>query len=40
MEDTFVKIGKGKDLGNLTETIYKMDAVQKNLLETFLTGRN
>jgi len=24
----------------MTETIYKMDTVQKNLLETFLTGRN
>ena len=24
----------------MSETIYKMDTVQKNLLETFLTGRN
>ena len=24
----------------MTETIYRMDTVQKNLLDTFLTGRN
>ena len=24
----------------MSETIYKMDTVQKNLLETFLNGRN
>jgi hypothetical protein len=36
----FIKIAEGKDQGSLTETIYKMDTVQKNLLETFLTGRN
>lgn len=24
----------------MSETIYKMDKIQKNLLETFLTGRN
>ena len=24
----------------MSETIYKMDKVQKNLLDTFLTGRN
>lgn len=24
----------------MTETIYKMDTLQQNLLETFLTGRN
>ena len=40
MEDVFVKISEGKDQGNLTETIYKMDKVQQNLLETFLVGRN
>ena len=40
MEDVFVKISQGKDQGSMTETIYKMDTVQKNLLETFLTGRN
>lgn len=40
LENVFVKIGEGKNQGELTETIYKMDTVQKNLLETFLTGRN
>lgn len=39
-EDVFIKIAEGKDQGNLSETIYKMDTVQKNLLETFLVGRN
>ena len=40
LENVFVKIAEGKDQGSLTETIYRMDTVQKNLLETFLTGRN
>ena len=40
LENVFIKIGEGKNQGELTETIYKMDTVQKNLLETFLTGRN
>lgn len=40
MEDVFVKIAEGKDQGSMTETIYKMNTVEKNLLETFLEGRN
>jgi hypothetical protein len=40
LENNFIKIAEGKNQGNLTETIYKMDSVQKNLLETFLSGRN
>ena len=40
LENNFIKIAEGKDQGNMTETIYKMDTVQKNLLDTFLTGRN
>ena len=40
MESSFIKIAEGKDQGSMTETIYKMDTVEKNLLETFLTGRN
>lgn len=39
-EDTFVKIAEGKDQGNLTETIYRLDRVQKNLLDNFLIARN
>lgn len=39
-EDVFIKIAEGKDQGNMTETIYRMDKVQKNLLENFLTARN
>jgi len=40
MEDTFVKIAEGKDQGSLTETIYKMNKTEKDLLNTFLEGRN
>lgn len=40
LENTFIKIAEGKGQGDMTETIYKMDTVQKNLLDTFLTGRN
>lgn len=39
-EDVFVKIAEGKDQGHLTETTYRLDKVQKNLLDTFLTMRN
>ena len=39
-EDVFIKIAEGKDQGSMTETIYHMDTVQKNLLENFLTARN
>jgi hypothetical protein len=40
MEDVFVKIAEGKNQGELTETIYKMNKLEKNLLENFLTARN
>ena len=40
LENVFIKVAEGKDQGSLTETIYRMDTVQMNLLETFLTGRN
>lgn len=40
LEDVFVKVSEGKGQGDMTETIYKMDKVQQNLLETFLVGRN
>jgi len=39
-EDVFVKIAEGKDQGNLSETIYRMDKTQKTLLDNFLTARN
>lgn len=38
-ENVFVKISK-EDQGRSSEAIYKMDTVEKNLLDTFLTGRN
>jgi len=40
LEDVFVKIGKKEEQGGMSETIYRMDTLQKNLLETFLVGRN
>lgn len=40
LENVFIKVAEGKDQGSLTETIYRMDTVQKNLLDTFLEGRN
>lgn len=39
MEDTFIKIGKGENQGCLTETIYKLDPMKKNLIENFLYSR-
>lgn len=39
-EDQFIAIAEGKDQGNLTETIYRMDKKEKNLLENFLYVRN
>lgn len=40
MENTFISIGQGEGNGNLKETIYKMDTVEKNLLKNFLEVRN
>ena len=39
MEDTFIKIGKGENQGCLTETIYKLDPMKKNLIQNFLYAR-
>jgi hypothetical protein len=39
-EDKFISIGEGKGQGNLTETIYRMDKLEKNLLDNFLYVRN
>lgn len=38
-EDTFIKIASEKN-GQKSETIYRMDKLEKNLLENFLTARN
>jgi len=40
MENTFIQIAEGKDKNNLNTSIYKMDGLQKDLLNTFLVGRN
>ena len=39
-EDTFISIAEGKDQGHLTETIYKMNKKEKDLLDNFLYVRN
>ena len=39
MEDTFIKIGKGENQGCLTEKIYKLNPMKKNLIENFLYAR-
>lgn len=39
-ENSFISIAEGKDQGNLTETIYKMDKKEKTLLDNFLYVRN
>lgn len=39
-ENTFISIAQGKNQGDLTETIYKMDKKEKVLLDNFLYVRN
>ena len=39
-EDVFVNIAEQKKDGNRKDVIYRLDKVQKNLLDNFLTGRN
>ena len=38
-ENTFIKIAQGKGQGDLTETIYKMDPIEKKLLDNFMLSR-
>lgn len=38
-EDTFIKIAQGKGQGEMTETIYKMDPIEKKLLDNFMLSR-
>ena len=40
MEDQFISIAEGKDNGHLKETLYKMNKKEKDLLNSFLEGRN
>ena len=40
MENTFISIAEGKNQGCLTETIYKMDKKEKELLDNFMLSRN
>ena len=40
MENTFIKIATDDKSTGKSETIYKMDGVEKVLLNTFLEGRN
>ena len=39
-EDKFISIAEGKNQGDLSETIYKMDKKEKVLLDNFLYVRN
>lgn len=39
-EDQFVKISKGEGDGKMSETIYRMDKQEKNLLDNFMVVRN
>lgn len=39
-ENVFISIGKGDGNGKMKETMYKMDTVEKNLLQNFLYVRN
>ena len=39
-ENTFISIAEGKNQGDLTESIYKMDKKEKVLLDNFLFVRN
>ena len=39
-EDVFVSIAEGKDLGSLSETMYKMNKKEKDLFENFMQVRN
>ena len=39
-ENTFISIAEGKDQGHLSETIYKMNKKEKDLLDNFLYVRN
>jgi hypothetical protein len=38
-ESTFIKIAQGQNQGDLKETIYKMDPVEKKLLDNFMLSR-
>lgn len=39
MEDTFIKVAEGKDQGSMSEKIYRLEPMKKNLIENFLYAR-
>lgn len=39
-EDVFISIAEGKDQGSMTERIYKMNKIEKDLVENFMYARN
>ena len=39
MEDTFIKVAKGDGQGNMSEKVYKLEPMKKNLIENFLYAR-
>lgn len=40
MEDSFLKIAKGENQGDLKETIYRLDPMEKVLVDNFMYARN
>jgi hypothetical protein len=40
LEDVFIRIAEGKDQGSMTERIYKMNKIEKDLVENFMYSRN
>jgi len=40
LEDVFISIADGKGQGDYTERIYKMNKIEKNLVENFMYARN
>jgi hypothetical protein len=40
MEDVFISIGKGEGNGNMKESIFRLNKLEKDVLESFLFARN
>jgi hypothetical protein len=40
LEDVFIRVAEGKDQGAMTERIYKMNKIEKDLVENFMYARN
>ena len=40
LEDVFIRVAEGKDQGSMTERIYKMNKIERDLVENFMYARN